>query len=166
MKNLFILTLSVIFFSAFTSDLNKKVPSINLKDLDGNTINTAEIKNNGKPIIINFWATWCTPCKRELNTIAEVYEDWVDETGVKLVAVSVDNQRSVSKVKPYVDGVGWEYDILLDPNGEFSRALGVNNPPMTFLVDGEGNIVWSHNNYSPGDEDELYEELLKLTEKN
>ncbi len=164
MKNLFVLGLSILLLGAFTTDVNKKVPSVNLTDVDGNTINTAEISNDGKPIIINFWATWCSPCKRELNTIAEVFDDWVDETGVKLVAVSIDDQRTKSRVKPYVDGVGWDYDILLDPNGDFKRAMGVNNPPMTFLVDGEGNIVWSHNNYSPGDEEELYEELLKLVE--
>lgn len=164
MKNLFILGLSILFFSAFTTDVSKQVPSVQLTDMDGNKINTAEISNDGKPVIISFWATWCTPCKKELNTIAEVYDDWIDETGVKLVAVSVDNERSKSKVKPYVNGVGWDYDVLLDPNGDFQRAMGVNNVPHTFLINGEGNIVWSHNNYAPGDEEELYEELLKLTE--
>lgn len=161
----FILAISSAFIlMAFTSDFNKKVPAVNLTDMDGNTVNTAELSNNGKPIVINFWATWCSPCKRELNTIADVYPDWVEETGVKLVAVSIDDQRTTSRVKTYVNGVAWDYDILLDPNGDFKRAMGVNNVPHTFLVDGEGNIVWQHNNYSPGDEDQLYNEILKLTD--
>ena len=113
-------------------------------------------------MIISFWATWCKPCKAELNTIAEEYDDWVDETGVKLVAVSIDDARSSSRVEPYVNAQGWEYLVLNDPNSDLRRAMGVNNVPHTFLVDGAGKIVWDHNNYSPGDEEELYEKLTGL----
>ena len=116
----------------------------------------------GKPMIISFWATWCKPCKAELNTIAEEYDDWVDETGVKLVAVSIDDARSSSRVEPYVNAQGWEYLVLMDPNSDLRRAMGVNNVPHTFLVNGAGKIVWDHNNYSPGDEEELYEKLIHL----
>lgn len=145
--------------------LDKKVPEVQLKDTDGETINTGELENDGNPIIISFWATWCTPCKKELNTINEMYVDWQDETGVRLVAVSVDDERTKNRVVPYVDSKAWEYQILLDPNGEFKRAMGVNNVPHTFLIDGEGNIVYSHNNYAPGDEYELYDHILELMEK-
>ena len=120
------------------------------------------IENNGKPMIINFWATWCSPCKRELNNIAEMYDEWVEETGVKLVAISIDDTRNMAKVAPYVNGKGWEYDVYIDPNGDFKRALGVNNVPHTFLVDGNGKIVWQHNSYSEGDEYELIELVDKL----
>ena len=72
---------------------------------------------------------------------AELYEDWVDETGVRIVAVSIDDQRSVNRVAPYVNSVGVEHDILLDPNRDFARALNVQNVPHTFVVDGEGNVV-------------------------
>ena len=66
----------------------------------------------------------------------------------------------------YVNGKGWEYLVLMDVNGDFKRAMGVNNVPHTFLVDKNGNIVYSHNNFAPGDEDELYEELLKLVDNS
>ncbi|MEX1001083.1 MAG: TlpA disulfide reductase family protein [Crocinitomicaceae bacterium] len=140
----------------------KKLPAVNIKDMNGNPINTAEASNEGNPIIISFWATWCKPCKKELNTIADLYEDWQDETGVKLIAVSVDDQRTSSTVQPYVNSTGWEYDIWMDPNGDFKRAMGVNMVPHTFLLDGEGTIVYSHNNYAPGDEYELYDHILEL----
>ena len=140
------------------------LPDVSLKDIEGNTVSTASTIQNEGPTVFCFWATWCSPCKRELNNYAELYEDWVDETGVKIVAVSIDDQRSMARVAPYVNSVGWEYDILLDPNREFARALNVNNVPHTFVVDTEGNVVWSHNNYADGDEFELYEELLKLAE--
>ena len=100
--------------------------------------------------------------KGELNNIAEMYDNWVEETGVKLVAISIDDTRNMAKVAPYVNGKGWEYDVYIDPNGDFKRALGVNNVPHTFLVDGNGKIVWQHNSYSEGDEYELIELVEKL----
>ncbi|MFT5844973.1 MAG: cytochrome c biogenesis protein CcmG/thiol:disulfide interchange protein DsbE [Saprospiraceae bacterium] len=143
-------------------DGGSKIPSVKLKDIDGNSVNTAELSNDGKPMVISFWATWCAPCKKELNAIHEVYEDWQDETGVKVIAVSIDDARSATRVKPYVDAQGWEFEVLMDTNGDFKRSLNVNNVPQTFLVDGNGDIVWTHSGYSPGDEYELLEEIEKL----
>ena len=148
--------------SLFISIGYAQLPNINLKDVNGVTKNLSKFNNNGNPTIISFWATWCKPCKAELNTIAEEYDDWTDETGVKLIAVSIDDARSSTRVEPYINAQGWEYLVLLDPNGDLKRAMNVNNVPHTFLVDGNGKIVWDHNNYSPGDEEELYEELVKI----
>jgi peroxiredoxin len=148
--------------SLFISIGYTQLPNINLKDVNGVTKNLSKFSNNGNPIIISFWATWCKPCKAELNTIAEEYDDWTDETGVKLIAVSIDDARSSTRVEPYINAQVWEYLVLLDPNGDLKRAMNVNNVPHTFLVDGNGKIVWDHNNYSPGDEEELYEELVKI----
>ena len=164
MKKFLLLLVLPTFLFSFIDDneKGKAIPNVTLKDVNGNEVKTGEISNDGKPIIINFWATWCSPCKRELEAINEVYEDWVDETGVVLYAVSIDDEKTKSRVKPYVDGKGWDYVVLLDPNSDFKRALGVNNPPQTFLVNGAGKIVWTHNSYSPGDEEELYEQLLEV----
>jgi len=140
----------------------KKVPSVKLVDMKGKAVNTAELTANG-PVIISFWATWCAPCKKELNTVHELYDDWVAETGVTLVAVAIDDEKTKSQVPVYVNGKAWDYVVLMDPNWDFKRAMGVNNVPHTFLVDKDGNIVYSHNNYAPGDEEKLYQELLKLS---
>tara|TARA_R110002049_G_scaffold116335_1_gene268835 strand:- start:121 stop:546 length:426 start_codon:yes stop_codon:yes gene_type:complete len=141
------------------------MPSVTLTDMYGKTINSGDISNNGKPIIISFWATWCKPCRQELNTIAEEYDDLVEEYGIKLIAVSIDDERNKSKVKPVVDAAGWEYDIWLDTNSDLKRAMGVNYPPQTFIIDGDGNIVYSHVGFVPGDEQDLYDALLKLMEE-
>ena len=143
----------------------QEIPSIELKDLGDITVDTrAFVEEADGPVLFCFWATWCSPCKRELNNYADLYADWQEETGVELVAVSIDDPRSMMRVKPYVNSVGWDYTILLDPNKAFARAMQVNNVPHTFLVNAEGEVVWQHNNYADGDEEELYEELLKLAE--
>jgi peroxiredoxin len=142
----------------------QSIPSVDLKDLKGNTVNTADLAGEGTPTIICFWATWCSPCKRELNNYMDYYADWQDETGVNLIAVSIDDSRSTSRVAPVVMNADWDYKVLLDPNKDFARAMQVINVPHTFLYNGDGELVWSHNNYSDGDEEELYEELLKLVE--
>ena len=161
MKNL-VFSLLALFLLSASMEGGSKIPSVKLKDLDGNSVNTAELSNDGKPMVISFWATWCAPCKKELNAIHEVYEDWQDETGVKVIAVSIDDARSATRVKPYVDAQGWDFEVLMDTNGDFKRSLNVNNVPQTFLIDGSGKIVWTHSGYSPGDEYELLEEIEKL----
>lgn len=143
---------------------DKSLPSVQLKDMNGKAINTAELAANG-PVIVSFWATWCSPCKRELNTIHELYQDWQEEFGVSLVAVSIDDEKTKNSVPVYVNGRGWEYLVLMDTNSDFRRAMGVNNVPHTFLIDKDGVIVYSHNNYAPGDEELLYQELVKLGKK-
>jgi cytochrome c biogenesis protein CcmG, thiol:disulfide interchange protein DsbE len=162
MKNLLSIAAIMMFTLSTFSQEVKEVPSVMLKSMKGEAINSSSFDNEGKPYIINFWATWCSPCKRELNAIAEVYEDWVEETGVKIIAISIDDTRTSKSVKPYVDASGWEYEVYLDENGDFKRAMNVTAPPYTFLVDATGNIVYQHIGYNPGDEEELYEELMKL----
>lgn len=140
----------------------QNIPSVDINTLNGKSINTSTFNNDGKPMVINFWATWCKPCVRELSNIAEVYEDWVDETGVKLIAVSIDDTRSMSRVAPFVNGKGWEYEVYIDKNSDFKRAMNVPNVPHTFLIDGNGKVVWQHTTYVDGDEEELYGLIQKL----
>lgn len=157
-----ILMMMVLATAAISQESKREIPNVVVKKLDNSSFSTSEFENDGKPIIISFWATWCSPCKRELNAIAEQYEDWVDETGVKLIAISIDDARNMHKVKPYVDGQAWDYEVYLDPNADFKRAMNVNTVPHTFLIDGEGHIVWQHNSYASGDEEELYDLVVKL----
>lgn len=160
MKNF--LTLALLFSLTIANAQEKTIPAVDIKTMDQKPFNTQSIENDGKPIIISFWATWCSPCKKELVNIAEVYDEWIEETGVKLIAVSIDDSRNVQKVAPYVNSQSWEYLVLLDENADFKRAMNVNNVPHTFLIDGKGNIVWQHNSYSEGDENELYDLVKKL----
>ena len=161
-----LLTLVALTFAGCMFAQNAKLPeNVTIKTLDGQSVQSSVIQNDGKPMIISFWATWCKPCNRELNAIKEVYEEWQEETGVKLVAVSIGDARSASRVKPHVDGNSWEYEVYIDQNQDFKRAMNVVNVPHTFIVDGEGNIVWQHTSYVDGSEEEMIE-IVKGLLKN
>jgi len=165
MKKISVLLLLLVVSSAIHAQnvfTYKKLPSVNIKDMKGQPFSTDSITNNGKPIIVSFWATWCKPCVRELTTISDVYDDWVKETVVKLVAVSIDDSRSVPLVAPMINGKGWEYQVLLDPNSDFKRAMNVVTVPQTFLLNGKGEVVWQHTTFAEGDELELINLVRKL----
>ena len=152
-----ILLLCIMAICAIT--ISAQLPNVKLQDINGNTVQTGEISNDGNPIIISFWATWCKPCIRELKAIHEVYPDWQDETGVKMIIVSIDQAQDANRVKPMVDGFGWEYEVLLDPNGDFKRAMNVQNVPHVFVLDGKGKIVYNHTGYVDGGEQDIREAL-------
>jgi thiol-disulfide isomerase/thioredoxin len=164
-KLLLIPFLLSLAFSGFGQNNIRKLPEVSLKNLKGETINSTSLLNSEGLTVINFWATWCKPCMLELSNIKDLYADWKKETKVKIVAVSIDDSRNTPKVAPLVSGKGWTYDIMLDANGDFKRALNVNNIPHTFVVNTKGEIIWQHNSYAPGDEDELYEIIQKNSAK-
>jgi len=148
-------TIFVIFFSIVL--YGQKIPNSQVKSLDNKIVDVSTIVENGsEPVLICFFATWCKPCVKELDAFSDEYIDWVDETGVKIIAISVDNVRSSSSVSPFINARGWEFEVYLDPNSDFKRALNVSNIPHTLLVV-NGKIVWQHTSYLEGDEDEVYE---------
>ena len=138
------------------------LPQIEVQTLGGAKVPIAILHQTGKPTIVSFWATWCKPCINELNSLAERYEELQEELGVTLVAVSIDDSRTSPKVGPFVAGQGWDYTVVLDPNSDLRRAMGVNNVPHTFLLNGAGEIVWQVNKYVPGEEEVLIAEIRKL----
>jgi len=156
-RGFLLLAIVLTGFNSYGQLSGLKIPLVKIKTMDGTAFSTDSIVNDGKPIIISFWATWCKPCVNELNSIAEVYKDWQAETGVKLIAISIDDARTSTSVKPFVNGKDWDYEVYLDPNGDFKRAMNVNTVPHTFLIDSTRTVTHQHTSFSPGDEDKLYE---------
>ena len=156
---------SLVLLCGFAGMAFAQLPSVKLKDMNGKVIDTAKLSNDGKPFIISFFATWCKPCNRELKAIHEVYPDWQDETGVRVLAISIDEAQNAQKVKPLVDANGWEYQVLLDPNSDFRRAMGVNMIPHVFVIDGDGKVAESRSGYTEGGEQHLIEKVRELIEK-
>ena len=138
-----------------------QVPAVTLNDIEGNPVRTDTLARPGHPVIVSFFATWCKPCQRELSAIADVYDEWQQETGVEVIAVSIDEGPNVNRVKPLVDANGWPYRVLLDTAGEFKRALGIQLIPFVMVIDENGNVIYKHNGYTDGAENELREVLEK-----
>ncbi len=161
-------TISLLLFLLFAMSVTaqKTVPSVNVKTLDGKTVNLKDyIANSGKTIIIDFWATWCSPCKKELDTVADFYDDWKKNYNVELLAITIDNQRALPKVPGIVESKGWEYTIFAGNEEEMRNAFNFQTIPQTLVIDKSGKIVFEHNGYVPGDEEELEKAVVKAAGK-
>lgn len=163
MKNLCLLTL-ILVTMLISADLlaQKELPSIKLKTLNGKSVELKDMISNDKITILSVWATWCKPCHKELDAIAEYYKEWQEDFDVELIAITIDTQRDLSKVKPMVSAYGWDYTILSDVNNNISQALNFQSIPQTFLIDKNGHIVYAHSGYTPGAEYELEDEIKKM----
>ena len=163
MKLLFSALLLTIGTFAFAQ--NKQMPSIPVKTLDGQSVDLKDYADDDKITIYSFWATWCSPCKRELDAIADLYPDWVKDYDVQLVAVTIDTRQSLAQVKPMVATKGWDYIVLSDANSASLAALNFQTVPQMFITDKSGNIIYSHGAYVPGDEFELEDKIKKWAGK-
>jgi cytochrome c biogenesis protein CcmG/thiol:disulfide interchange protein DsbE len=172
MRKLIALTalVSILTISAYAQEKKglekilgeRTLPNITLTDMNGKKVNVADLGKTGKITVLDFWATWCVPCKKELNNINEVYEDWQKKYNVSIVAVSIDDSRSSTKVKPYAEGQRWSYDVLLDVNQDLKRDLNIQSVPFTVVIDQSGKIVYSHSGYTEGDENILEDAIAGL----
>ena len=140
----------------------QSLPNVNVENQEGKVVSTRELVD-GTPMIISFWSTTCKPCIAELNAINESLYEWLEEVDMKVVAVSVDDSRTLTRARGMAQGQGWDYFICLyDKNQDFKRAMNVASTPWVFVVDGKGNIVYSHSGYTPGSEQELFEKIAEL----
>ncbi len=158
-----ILFLLIAFFCAATTFAQDALPDIELYDINGNKINMSTYSGDGKITIFSFWATWCVPCKEELNNIAEIYADWQKEYNVEIVAVSIDDSKTRANVKSYAEGQGWEYTVLLDSNKDLHRMLSGQSVPFLVITDKNGKIVEKHTGYIEGDEYVLEDTIKELS---
>jgi cytochrome c biogenesis protein CcmG, thiol:disulfide interchange protein DsbE len=143
----------------------KRLPSVVVKTLDGKSVNIQEYGRKGRPIVLSFWATWCAPCKKELDELHKTYAAWQKQYQVEIVAITVDDARGLPKVKPMVAQKGWKYTVLSDVNKELQEACNISNVPYTILLDKKGNIIYQHNGYLPGDEQELLKKITEIAGK-
>lgn len=158
--------LAVIFVMlSYSLQAQTAFPPVPLKTLDGHAVSAADLCKTGNITVVSFWATWCSPCKKELDAINEVYEDWQKEYDMELVAITIDDARAVTKVRPMVESKGWKFRVLSDVNSDLKRALNFPSVPQTFLLNKEGKIVYTHSGYIPGDEEALEEHIREAAGK-
>ncbi len=152
----------VFFFVGLSVLAQKQVPNLSLTNLEGKSLSLkTDFAEKDKLYVFSFWATWCTPCINELDEMNEVQEEWKKTLNFEIIAVATDDSRTQKRVKPLVNGKGWDYKVLLDTNQDFKRALSIVNIPYTIVVK-NGEIVHIQNGYVPGNEKELVEKLKTL----
>ena len=150
------------FLISITSSAQNALPDTKIKSLQGNEVMFNSFGNTrDTAVIISFWATWCIPCIQELNTIHDQYEERQKETPFRFIAISIDDARTMQKVKPFVAGKGWPYEVYLDVNSDLKRALNIIDVPHILIIK-NGKIVYQHNGYVNGNEEELFEMLKKI----
>ncbi|RMF30926.1 MAG: TlpA family protein disulfide reductase, partial [Bacteroidetes bacterium] len=157
-----LLLLILFLLPLAAAEAQQGVPDLVFRTLDGEEVRLKQLVGDGRPRILSFWATWCAPCKRELDAIAGHYAEWQRAYGVEVIAVSIDSRRALSKVPELVESKGWPYRIFVGDEREIMGALGFQTIPQTYLIDGQGRIVKSHSGYQPGDELKLLERLKEL----
>lgn len=155
--------LTIVFlFVGITAFSQKQMPNVSLSDLEGKKVSVAtDFMEKDKLYIFSFWATWCTPCINELDEMNDVQDTWKKSLAVEIIAVATDDSRTQKRIKPLVNGKGWDYTILLDSNQELKRALGIVNIPYTVVIK-NGVIVHIQNGFVPGSDSELFEKLKAL----
>ncbi|MFM2224029.1 MAG: hypothetical protein RJA07_231 [Bacteroidota bacterium] len=141
------------------------IPSVTLKNVKGENVNFTDVIKKGRITVVSFWATWCVPCKKEINNISEIMPEWKKSLDFDFVAVSIDDSRNVAKVKSYVNGQRWDFTTLIDPNQDLKRALNFQSVPYTIVFDQSGKIAFTHSGYVEGDEFILRDKLKELLTK-
>ncbi len=162
MKKSIVFVMMAMLCMPFLCSADKYLPKVYVETLKGERMDIREVLKDSVPVIITFWSTTCKPCMQELDAITEVYEQWEQEFGVKVVAVSVDDSRMASRAKVIAAGRGWPFLVVLDKNQDLKRGMNVNSIPHLFLLNDEGKIVYTHTGYTPGSELEVYEKLKKI----
>ena len=155
------LILGLIFLGA---GFEGKIPDFQSKNLQQQTVYYHELKGE-KVTVIDFWATWCKPCRSAIPRLVELYQQF-REQGVQFLAVNVDGPRNLSKVKPMARALGIPYPVLLDINGEIMKELKVTAIPTLLVVDSKDRVVFFHQGYRPGDEKIIEKELRKLLQSS
>jgi peroxiredoxin len=164
MKNLIAVVVIALFSISFIGDGNmgKAFPSVEIKTLKGEVIKTNSFVETGKPVIVSFWSTTCVPCIKELNAINAKYTEWKKETGLEVYAISTDDARFQARVPLIASKKKWQFPVLLDGSKKLFTALGVSTNPYTVVLDKTGQIVYEHNSYVDGDDEELIKVIRGL----
>lgn len=165
MKKILVIALSVLASTAVMAQ-GSDLPDTQIKDVATNKkMAFNKTFEAGKVTLVNFWATWCVPCKKEIKTIRKNLPDWHKEVEFNYMTVSVDEARAESLVKSYAKSQGWDFPYYIDPNSDLMRSLNFRTVPFTIIVDGSGKVVYTHQGFSQGGENEVFEKIKEHAKK-
>ena len=140
------------------------LPDLSIKLISGKQARLSSLLEDG-PILVNFWATWCAPCKKEMIFLEEFHKKYSDQ-GFRVLAISTDSPKSMSKVKSYIRAKKHTFLVGLDPNQEVSKKMNAMVMPTVILIDKDRKVSWYHQGFIPGDEHEIEAQILKLLNAN
>ena len=140
-----------------------RVPNLRLKMLNGKYAKLYDFLKDG-PMIIDFWATWCEPCKKQMRYL-DLFHNHFKDLGFKVLTVNTDTPKSMSKVKPYVRTKGFEFNVAVDPNSQIKKKMKIQQMPTTIIIDQDGTVVYRHKGYVPGDEVGILKAITELLDK-
>jgi peroxiredoxin len=156
---------SLLLLSSIPLHAQKALPDITLKTLEGKPVRLLEYAAQHQVTVLSFWATWCAPCKRELDAMTELHPAWTTKYDVQILAITVDDQRQLPKAKPMANAQGWPFTLLSDAAGQLKNALNFQAIPHTVVVNQKGEILYEHTGYVPGDELELEKKIARFGTK-
>jgi len=152
--------LTLLIFAALSGLSNAQTfQDFTLSDLENNDVKISSFLEKG-PVLIGFWATWCTPCKEELEKLQVIYEKYKDR-GFTYIAINQDNQKSISKVKSFITSQDYTFIVLLDIDKKVIEAYGgkPDEIPYSVLISKNKEILSTHLGFKTGDENELEAEI-------
>ncbi len=163
MHKLNILFIYFLLFTSLTLFAQESLPSVKLKAVSGRQIDFKDLVNESKDtvMVVSFWATWCIPCISELDNINDEFEEKQAIKPFKFYGVAIDDSRTAQRVKPFVRGKGWKFDVFSDLNSELKRALNITDVPHVIIFK-DGKIVYRHTGYIAGEEENLFETIKNL----
>ena len=158
MKRFSIISLLVLMAIGWAG--TNHLPNMKFKDLKNKKQSLSQYYSDG-PILLNFWNLACEPCKKEMKELDKLHLKY-EKQGFDVVSINIDNTRSMSKVKSYVNSQKYSFTVLSDPKAEFFRKMGGKVMPFVIIADSTGKIINRHVGYNPGDEKKLEEEIVHL----
>ena len=158
MKKFFIINLLVLMTISWSG--TNHLPNMKLKDLKNKRQDLSQYYSDG-PILLNIWNLACEPCKKEMKELDKLNIKYGPQ-GFEVVSINIDNTRSMSKVKSYVNSQKYSFTVLSDPKAEFFRKMGGKVMPFVIIADSTGEIINRHVGYNPGDEIRLEKEILHI----
>lgn len=155
-------TLLFVFFTAATFSISKTLPSVDVNTFEGEAVNIKDYTSNGKIQLVSLWATWCGPCKVELNALQKVEANWKEKYDVEIIAITLDNARSLKRAEALAKKQAWPYTFFTDAEGILAGNLGVRGIPYSMLIDQDGTIVSTSEGYYPGYEAEMEKKIQAI----
>jgi cytochrome c biogenesis protein CcmG, thiol:disulfide interchange protein DsbE len=149
-----IISIVIILYSCISYG-QKSIPSTTLKSLEGKNVNVNSLLKDASYTVVSFWATWCVPCRKELELLKTYEKDWQRKYKTQIIAVTADDAKTLPKVKPLLATKKWNYIHLSDVDKKFQIAMGIPNVPYTLILNAKGEVVYSHSGFANGDEVEL-----------